>query len=491
MAMTEDRQTGGPLRDDYAAILDYAGERSGISYALFDSDVIRRVDLFALRENFDFDGLEAALDRIIRVLPSVRRIFDSPVIRLRDADEILPAETVRVIGNRTLVYASAHSELWAGMNANGPKPRKLLTVANEDDYSIYENQVFVRAVDIIRGLAERSGRILRQMVESCRKLEFDMLDRFEHPEYFLALGKLHVGYVRDFEDTRQRAERLLSRLAHVDRVIRAGMKSPVYRNCRAVKGPLKPRRTGIFRMHKDYHRIYLLMTWFDAFHIEEIPRNLAGPGEGYRVFCNLLSVFAAGHFGFEFPAGGKIDFYRPRISARFRGWTLALEGLEDGLLLTLDKERTYRILLIPSVGRDAGAGPPPGVWADEYLYADPVREGEGRVYISLFDLDSFCRIQQILLRGMLYADSRRDVCPFCGSELTAAAGDWDCAFCKTRFMTVRCPETGREFPAARALRPDKKRPDFRRITPADADGNPLCPFCGGNHRLPAEKRTER
>lgn len=496
--MTENRQTADALRDDYAPILDYARTHSGIPYANFDADVIRRVDLFALRENFDFDALETALDRISRALPSIRRIFDSPIIRLRDADEILPAETVRVINNRTLVHTSSHSELWADLTADGLKPRKLLTVASEDDYSIYENQVFVRVVNAIHGLAERSIRVLRQMVEGSRRLEFNLLDRSEHLEYYLALGKLHVGYVRDFEDTRRRAERLLARLTHVDRLIRAGMKRPVCQKCRALKGPLKLQRTNIFRHHKDYHRIYLLAAYFDELQIDELPRVFPGSGEGYGVFCNLLTLFAAGHFGFEFPPDRKIDFFRPHVAARFRDWTLNLDGEEEGLRITLSKERNYTLLLIPSVGRDdrndrdggdrnAGARIPAGI-ADECLLADPAQDGEGRLYLSLFDLDSFRRIQRLLLKGMLYADSARTVCPFCGGELSAPdpAENTDqartCAFCGTVYLTLRCPNRGREFPATRALSPDQKRSRLLQITPTDGEGNPLCPFCGGDHR---------
>lgn len=444
--------------DDYAPFLTYARKRSLISYAEFDSDTIRGANLFAIRDNFDFDGLDVVLDRIIRTIPSIRRIFASPITRLKDADEILSAETVRVVNNRTVVHASGHSELWGDLTADGVKPRKLLTVTHEDDYAIYENLVFVRAADIIRVLVERNMRILREMLYACKVLDFNLLDRTEHIQYYLAIGKLRVGYVRDFEKIRERAERLLDKLSYVDRVIRAGMVQPVYKKCRRQSGSITLKKTNIFRMQKDYHRIYLLMKWLCDMQLDEIREDDLGTGQGYAVYCAMLSLFAAGHFNFTFPLDGRLDFFDLHAKCAFMGWNLAIDRVDEAILFTFRKEKSYKILLLPITDgerqKNALDSYQSRVQADEYLLADAFSGEEGRVYLSLFDLDSFRRIQQILLRGMICADGRFDVCPFCGQPLHEEI-DRDfgtihaCKFCKTEILHLTCPDSGRTYPATR------------------------------------------
>lgn len=481
--------------DDYAPILAYATEHSGISYAEFDSDTVRRVNLFAFRENFDFDGLDALSDRIIRVIPSIRRIFASPIIRLKDADEILPAQSVRVVNNRTVVHASGHSELWGDLTKEGIKPRKLLTVTHEDDYAIYENLVFVRTVDTIRALTERNMRILREMLYACKELNFNLLDRSEHLEYFLAIGKLHVGYVRDFEQSREQAERLLNKLAYIDRVIRAGMGQPVYKKCRHKGGTLTLKKTNIFRMQKDYHRIYLLMKWFSDLRIDEIREEDGRAGQGYAAYCTLLSIFAAGHFNFTFRPDERLGFSDLHTKCAFMGWNLAIDRIDEAILFTFQKEKLYKILLLPAGDgegqKDKLAFYQSRVQADEYLLADAFSAGEGRLYLSLFDLDSFRRIQQLLLRGMIRADGRFDVCPFCGQPLREEVDEifgrfHACGFCGTEILHLICPTAAQVYPATRIGGQPLPERDMRHrnITPVGENGEPLCPCCGGDHLVP-------
>ena len=59
-----------------------------ISYPDFDALTQTDLNLFALREDIDLEGLEATLDRIVSALPALRHIFSSPIIRLRDSGEI-------------------------------------------------------------------------------------------------------------------------------------------------------------------------------------------------------------------------------------------------------------------------------------------------------------------------------------------------------------------------------------------------------------------
>jgi hypothetical protein len=92
-----------------------------------------------------------------------------------------------------------HSELWSNIKDDKLIPRKLMSIRQEDDYAIYENIVFARTVDVILRFTSRNLAVLRDMLYANREMRFNLLERENHPLYFLALGKLHTGYLRDYD----------------------------------------------------------------------------------------------------------------------------------------------------------------------------------------------------------------------------------------------------------------------------------------------------
>lgn len=503
--------------DDYAALLQFAKESGSLTYPQLDAALVRQVNLFAIKENFDFQGLEAALDEIIKALPAIKRIFAHPITRLRDVGEIMPVESVRVVNNRTIVHVSAHSELWDNITEDGMRPKKLLTVSHEDNYSIYENVAFVRMVDIILHLVRKNIRLLRNMLYANSDLSFNLLERLNHPEYYLAIGKLHIGYVRDYDQYRPQAERCLGKLIHIESTVRARLSAPIYRKCKKKSGKITLKKTNIFRNHKDYHRIYLLLRWFVEAKIDEAEEIAPSLQEsGYSAFCRLLTLFAAGHFHFTFPEEQKIDLMTPNAVAAFGGWRLSVDtvcsGEAQAILLSLSKDATYKIILLPTIYPEEGRAILQRLRltcpANEYLLALPDEESaeQGEILLSLFDIESFRRLQQILLRGMIYCDHTRNTCPFCGRPLRYEESEGEeayfrCGGCRTQIHSAVCPDAGNPYyftlirnhlpkgaPDGRTLRDPllykrylEARMHFRNITPIDEEGKILCPRCGKSH----------
>lgn len=503
--------------DDYAALWQFAKRSRSLTYPQLDAALVRQVNLFALKENFDFQGLEAALDEIIKSLPAIKRIFAHPITRLRDVGEIMPVESVRVVNNRTIVHASAHSELWDDITEDGMRPKKLLTVSYEDNYSIYENVAFVRTVDIILHLVRKNIRLLRNMLYASSDLSFNLLERLNHPEYYLAIGKLHIGYVRDYDRYRPSAERCLAKLIHIEGTIRARLSAPIYRKCKRKSGKIALKKTNIFRNHKDYHRIYLLLKWFADERIDETEEIAPITEEsGYTTFCLLLTLFAAGHFHFTFPEEQKIDLTAPHAVATFGGWHLTVDTVPyegaQAILLSLSKDATYKVILLPATHPEEGRATLQKLRlsypANEYLLAlsDEELAEQGEISLSLFDIESFRRLQQILLRGMIYCDHTRDTCPFCGrplrySQVEGEGARHECGGCRTQIYSAVCPNMGYPYyytrignfkpegaPDTRTLRDSllyarylEAKMYFRNITPIDEEGKILCPRCGKSH----------
>lgn len=520
--MMQTENSYGTLIDrarDYAAFSEFAEQNNHIRYLTLDARTVHRLNLFAIREDFDFASLEEVIDRIVQTLPAIKRIFAKPITRLKETNEIMPVESVRVVNHSTIVHASSHSELWEDIDENGMKPRHLLTLSNEDNYAIYENLAFVGMIDQIRRLVSKNIRILRDMLYGHGDLHFNILERENHLQYFLAVGKLHVGYVRDFDQYRPIAERCLNKLLFIDEVIRARLGSAVYRHCKHRKSKLTLKKTNIFRNHKDYHRIYLLLKWFSDHKIDietKTDDENSALSEGYGLYCLMLTLFAVGHFNFTFSEEERIDFYHPDLQGDFGDWRLKIDsvasGEHSGLRLTVHKDRTYSILLIPAFQKEYGNAAKMALRevceTDEVQLLMPAEGMEDAVYLSLYDIESFRRIQQILLRGMLYADEKREICPFCGNKLSCVQSNesdaYVCATCRTQITSRNCPQTQKAWiatsiqnhrPPKRQTRESAKRDPilyrrylesqmhFRNITPIGEDEQILCPECGEIHAI--------
>ena len=500
------------LEDEYSEILQFAQTNNRLSYSDFDNLTLTDVNLFVTPKDDHFRGIEVTLNKVIQALPALKRIFSKPITRLAEVYNVLPVESVRVINNQSLSHVSRHSELWGDLTGGELKPKKLMTLDRQEDYAIYENIAFARLINIILSFVKKNMRLLKDMMYANRDLRFNLLERTNHLNYFLAIGKLHLGYARAQDEHHLAYERCLEKLLFIDNTLRSKLHAAVYRHCKKDKSKLVLKKTNVFRLHKDYRQVYVLLKWFAAGkeEIEAEPYVGQASREGYTAYCNMISVFAAGHFNFEFTTRKRLNFLNLSTEASFQAWTLTLEEYRcdgvRGVLFSFRKDKLYRICLMFCHDGEHSAVKvehfKKKCEAEEYFFADPWEYGsKGFMYLSLFDVDSFRRIQQLLLRGMIYSDEKRDVCPFCGKPLTKGEHSHLCPSCRTEIVEKICSETGEEYAETKIYAYTPKRNEesgnrrdkflvdkykesqmfFRNITNLDFSGENICPKCGKLH----------
>ena len=503
--------------DHYAQFLRFVQDCNHISYSQFDSYILNKVNLFALPDNYNFDVLDQILDKIIATLPAIKRIFAKPITHIKNYAAVLPAEAVRSINNHTISHASIHSELWENITEEGLKPRKLLTQDHQDNYVIYENIIFSGMIEMILTFVGKNIRFLKQVLYANRNLNFNLLERDNHLSYFLAIGKLHTGYVRDRDEYCAAAEIRLNRLMFVDRVLRSRINSAVYKQCRGRSGSMPLKKTNVFRMHKDYRRIYVLLKWFldkNKKIFAEVKGTSQSSGEGYLLYCSLLSLFAVGHFNFSFEKDQSIDFCNLNVCATFGSWQIKIETVAcrqgKALRFTFFKDIPYKVMLFPTADKGEEEQGYENLCqkyeVQEYLVASPVENREDAVLLSLFDIESFRRIQQILLRGMIYSDAKWDICPFCGKPLEINEQEkdqpYECRACRTQIFSLVCPKTESSYFATKIknhILPQERGCDgletgrmsckkqiefqmhFRNITKIGEHNEIVCPKCRHIH----------
>lgn len=513
--MTYEKQVElNTLAENCSVIAPFLTKYKSLSYMQLDYAIVHEISLFMIEPDFDFDALEGKIDAILNALPAIKRIFAQPSIHLKESDVILPIEAVRIIDNNTIRHVASHSEMWSDVNETEIKPRKLLTRTYEDNYGIYENLVFCKTVDDILAFTRSSTHFLKELIYTNRTIEINLLERLNHINYFLALGKLHTGYNRNFETYYAITTRCLNKLQFITNTLVSRLKRPVYKNNKVRPAKIKLHKTNILSMHKEYHQVYKLAKSFSANEKADKPlteTDLKKLQKTYFFFCEMLCIFAIGHFNFECDENVRMVFSRLNMDFTFKNWSLKLkrETAADIPLVTIKvkKDTDYKVVLIPSIlsaeeNEELLDAVKKETKADEYIVCSPF-ENES-LQIDITSIESFRRLQQIVLRAMIYSDSERDECPFCRSKLVldearsvADRKVFVCPSCRTEIGEGFCEEKSKPFYytgianfTAKVVDnndwlADRKKEAamyFRNITELGDDAQIVCPHCGKKHK---------
>ena len=488
-----------------------------LTYIEFDYYTVHDLTLFSVEPDFDFASFQATINKLSQSLGAIKRVFAKPFIVLKDASEVLPVEIVQKFNQNTFSYLGNHANTVSNILNGKVRPRKLLTEIYEDDYGIYENQIFCDFVDATIQYCKRNIRTLKQLVYASQVMEFNLLERVNHMDYYLALGKLHTGYIRDFNKYYVLSKDLYKKTMLILNALKSRLHKPVYQlNLHRGKN-LKLKKTNIFTMQKDYHAVYnsykyLLSNTVVAEDIKDNidEKNLA---KNYFSYLEILTIFALGHFNFHIAPFQIIDLVKLNTAFSFKNWVIRVSNMNnEGLLLTFSKDTTYKILLVPSLVY------PPDSYAvslldkftaDEEIICTPFEEDytdSFASFISIENIDSFRRLQQFFLKGMIYSDTKRDECPFCKDKLTydPKTESYYCESCRTVIKKATCPDTNKDYYYTlidtllmkdidystfssddRWLYSQKIESAmyFRNITKIDHNGHVICPICHKTHHL--------
>lgn len=496
------------LKDGLKSIDEFKSHKEDFTYSEFDYYTSHSLKLFYVEPDFDFVKVSQTLDALINALPAIKRIFSKPIITLEDIPEVLPVEIVSRFDNNTFTYLGTHSNDVEDIKNNGEiKPRKLLTKIYEDYYSIYENVIFANFIEETMKYLRISMLNIENILSIVDIMGFNLLDRSNHTSYFLALGKLHTSYRRDFDAYLEMSKSLFNKIEFILAEIKPRLKKPVYAKNKGKKRHLALKKTNIFTMQKDYKKIYNLYKYYIKNNLIKNDLNeeeIEKVNNDYVSFNQVMAIFAAGHFNFETKLNDKIAFDNFNIDFAFKKWNLNISSPDNKcIILNFLKDRNYKILLKPTlevIDDDELSSLIAQYNCNEGYFTQPFSNdfnSKNKIFISMDDVDSFRRIQQLLLKGMVYSDKSKDECPFCHSILhyDDKTHQHICENCGTIIKDVICATENKQYTYTsiknHALKDknevinkkpwDKRTYEgnmfFRNITKIDEYNRLICPIC--------------
>ena len=507
MPFKELKKDSSIFNEDYQEVNAFINQYNHCSLMDFDYHLTNDFHLYTSYEHFDYLVLENNLDLIIANFPVILRIASHPIIRLKDHMETLPVESVFKIDNKTMMNIANHSELWEDYDEDMITPKKLLTYTSVDEFAIYENVGFVYLTHLILNYVKHHLRIFKDMLYTNKILKFNVLERIHHTYYFLAIGKLETGYLKNLDYHYDSIYRILNKLNLILNTLKAHLVYPIYKKVK-IPHAYHLKKTNIFLHHKDYKRIYRLLKHFMSLDEEiNLPKvTQTEEDSSYLYYLKIITVFSIEHFNFKL-INKKIDFEHFNLSFTFKQWNLNIKDFlfknKECLLLTIYKETTYKILLIPYDESFKKEVDKKTYDVNEILYLSYFEDNKDDViYISNNNLNSFQRIQQIILKAMIYCDTKKETCPFCGSPLNQHTFNnhpvWICSTCHNKISLHYCSEAKKNYFTTEIDQYKINKDDFvndeflysrflegmmyyRNITKIDTNLDPICPFCKKKH----------
>lgn len=483
-----------------------------LSFIEFDYYVVHDMTLFSIEPDFDFEQLKNTILQIRKAMPAAKRIFNKPIIVLKDTDDVLPVENARVLNQNTLLHLANHSQLVSNITNKGVKPRKLLTRIYEDDYAIYENIVFCNYIDEVLFIINSNRKILNSLLYANDIMQFNLLEKANHLKYFLALGKLHTGYIRDYSQYLLLSKEMLTDLSSLSRLIHPRLNKPIYKKNSHRNAFLPLKKTNIFIAQKDYRQVYKSYKYLlgNPIKTKEPEKNIdeTWVRKNYMLYIQILSVFAASHFNFDLESKSKMNLTNLDVTLIFKDWKISITNNNNqSVLIYFKKDTSYRMMIVGADYDETELRKEKQKRRlHEVITVDPFDEDyqkRDHMYISISDIDSFRRIQQVILKGMIYSDTERSICPFCGGKLSLNKEKhyYQCGDCMIQIKQGVCSENKQAFlytdtPHRKKVNLQDLNTDdpwyydkqvesllyFRNITKINADSKIICPHCHQIHK---------
>ncbi|MCL2861345.1 MAG: hypothetical protein FWE22_02940 [Firmicutes bacterium] len=489
---TKDYRIGLPVTGEGSQILNHYGgiaafikKNPTLDYLRFEHVVKNGLALCTFFEFSDIEKVEGVIDIVSNNLPYLIKVFRQPVTHLKEMERIVPVDLAKRVTAKTVRHLMSHPENWESVEGSKIIPQKVLTKNYEDDYTIYENVVFRNLIDKILFFLRRQIYYLSRATSTVNDfVHVDVFSRINHESYYLAVGKLYSAFFKN-EDIEE-ATLLLEKAKKLHKIISKYLNSLVYTenfNAPKLEGELK--KTNILTMHTDYKHIYNLYQKLSDGILENFEANVEMQKNGqktYEQFCQLLTLFAASHFNFQFSQ--KMTILKDgEMNAKltFAKWTclittehIPILNINAINLTVTNNEKQTKYLLIPMsyfVSTDKKnfyehlikrlfKG---GHKYDKYVFLSPF-DYNGKSFnnynlkhsldklhyavlpVSIIEVDSFRRLQKLIFECMIKNDELLNTCAFCSAKLVEGEnGEKRCKKCKLVINKIKCTKCSQTF----------------------------------------------
>lgn len=207
------------------------------------------------------------IDEIESGLFHIEKISKEPKSFIKDEEYIVDVGKARKINSRTVRHLAANTKNIESVEDGEIRPKRVLTIENEEDFGIYENRFIVALIERLQIFVERRFRDITEKMSRYNVTNLKMDSEFELKnskiEYNLSLVLKEPP-----KETKQAKENIesIKRIENIRKRLRILTNTSFYRTISLLK-PVHPpiSKTNIIKMNTDYSTAYKLWLYVSAY----------------------------------------------------------------------------------------------------------------------------------------------------------------------------------------------------------------------------------
>lgn len=237
------------------------------------------------------------IDQIEAGIFHIEKIVKEPKTFIKDEEYIIDVERAKKTSSRTIRHLASHTRNIANVENDEVKPKRVLTIENEEDLGIYENRFIAALIERLQIFVEKRYKDINDKMTRHEVTSLTMDSEF-------AFGKTDIKYNLSLvmkqppienEELRQNLENI-DRIDKLRKRLRIMTNTEFYKTLSHLK-PVRPpiAKTNILKMNVDYNSAYKLWLYISSYtllgySVETKDKSLPVDGDYYDDIIMISSL---------------------------------------------------------------------------------------------------------------------------------------------------------------------------------------------------------
>ena len=237
------------------------------------------------------------IDEIEAGIFHIEKIVKEPKTFIKDEEYIIDVERAKKTSSRTIRHLASHTRNIANVENDEVKPKRVLTIENEEDLGIYENRFVAALIARLQIFVEKRYKDINDKMTRNEVTSLTMDSEF-------AFGTTDIKYNLSLvmKQPPIETDELRTNLENLDRIDNLRKRLRIMTNTEFYKmlSHLKPVRppiakTNILKMNVDYHAAYKLWLYISSYtllgySVETKDKNLPVDSDYYDDIIMISSM---------------------------------------------------------------------------------------------------------------------------------------------------------------------------------------------------------
>ena len=237
------------------------------------------------------------IDEIEAGIFHIEKIVKEPKTFIKDEEYIVDVERAKKTSSRTIRHLASHTRNIANVENDEVKPKRVLTIENDEDLGIYENRFIVALIERLQIFVEKRYKDLNEKMSRNEVTTLTVDSEFP-------FGKADVKYNLSLVMKQPPIENdeLRKNLENLDRIDKLRKRLRIMTNTEFYKllihlKPVRPpiNKTNILKMNVDYNTAYKLWLYISSYtllgySVETKEKNLPVDGDYYDDIILISSL---------------------------------------------------------------------------------------------------------------------------------------------------------------------------------------------------------